>query len=186
MTRDLTEHVAAEIVKQRLRPVLFYEGEFASGTSRAWTGYGEIEWNGHTWQGVGHFGGISAIEETGDIVATGFAVTLSGVPQDLLAIALADARQGKPGRVWLAFLDESGNVIADPYLSAAGRLDVPEIEEGAETATIRISYESRLIDLERPRVRRYTHEDQQIDYPGDKGFEYIPSLQDAQITWGRG
>jgi hypothetical protein len=33
------------------------------------------------------------------------------------------------------------------------------------------------------RVRRYTHEDQQIDAPGDKFFEFIPSLQDAQIPW---
>ena len=42
-----------------------------------------------------------------------------------------------------------------------------------------------LIDLNRSRVRRYTNEDQQIDYPTDVGFEYVQSLQDFEIKWGR-
>jgi len=184
--RDATAAFLAELAKRRLRPVIFYEGEFSTGTSRAWSGYGEKVWNGQTWQGVGHLGGISAIEETGDVKATGIVVQLTGVATENIALALGEARQGKPGKVWLGFLDEAGNVIVDPYLAFSGRLDVPEIEEGAETATVRISYESRLIDLERPRARRYTHEDQQIDFPGDKGFEFVPSLQDAQIVWGVG
>jgi hypothetical protein len=75
--------------------------------------------------------------------------------------------------------------VADPVLQFEGRLDVPAIEDGEDTATIAISYESELIDLERARERRYTPEDQAIDYPGDLGFAYVAALQDAQITWGR-
>ena len=33
--------------------------------------------------------------------------------------------------------------------------------------------------------RRYTDEDQQMDYPGDLGFQFVNGIQEAQIYWGR-
>ena len=42
----------------------------------------------------------------------------------------------------------------------------------------------RLIDLDRSRARRFTSEDQKIDYPDDKGLEMVASLQDTVIIWG--
>lgn len=185
MARDLTTALKNELTAPVLSPVIFYEGEFASGFVRLWSGYGDLLWNGQTWQGVGHLAGISPIQEDGQISAKGITVSLSGIPQSLIAVALSEARQGKPGKIWLGAMDSAGAVVVDPYLSFSGRLDVPEIDEGADTATITITYESRLIDLERPRERRYTANDQALDYPGDKGFDYIPSLQDKQIVWGR-
>ena len=40
-----------------------------------------------------------------------------------------------------------------------------------------------MIDLQRPKSRRYTKEDQQIDFPTDLGFDFVPELQDIQIIW---
>ncbi|HBN31649.1 MAG TPA: hypothetical protein DD416_10620, partial [Rhodobacteraceae bacterium] len=74
----------------------------------------------------------------------------------------------------------------DPVQAFSGRLDVPEIADDANTCTITISYESRLIDLNTARSWRYTHESQQSLYPGDRGFEYVTAIQDREITWGRG
>jgi hypothetical protein len=59
------------------------------------------------------------------------------------------------------------------------------IDEGPETATIAVGAESRLIDLQRPRVRRYTHESQKSRFPNDKGFEFVNDLQDKKFAWGR-
>ena len=81
------------------------------------------------------------------MVAGGTAVSLSGVPLDLVQLAIAEARQGLPGRLWLGLLTETGEIIADPVQAFSGRLDVPEIADDANTCTITISYESRLIDL---------------------------------------
>ena len=39
--------------------------------------------------------------------------------------------------------------------------------------------------IEKPRERRYTSEDQKLDHPDDRGFEYVPALQDMPIFWGR-
>jgi hypothetical protein len=71
-------------------------------------------------------------------------------------------------------------------MAFAGRLDVPTIMDGAERCEIQITYESRLIDLNRAREWRYTHESQQQISPGDRGFEYVAGLQEREIRWGLG
>jgi hypothetical protein len=64
-------------------------------------------------------------------------------------------------------------------------MDIMKIDEGPESATIVLSLENRLIALDRSKERRYTHEDQQLSFPGDKGFEFVPDLQDKEIIWGK-
>ena len=184
MARALTSGVVAEVTATSLRPILLFEGDFASGFVRFWTGYGTLTWNSNTWTGAGNLIGVSQVEETTEVAAKSLTVSLSGIPLANISLVLSNARQGRLGKIWLGVLDASGAVIADPYLAFTGRLDVPVIEDSGATATISVSYESRLIDLERPRGRRYTHEDQQIDYPTDLGFQYVSTLQDTQITWG--
>jgi hypothetical protein len=184
MARDLTAGVITQLQAASVEVGVLFEGEFASGWVRLWSGVGTLSWDGKSWSGVGTLLGISGIDETNEIRASGLTVSLSGVPSDLLSAALGDARSGKTGRVYLAFFS-GGSIVADPILQFEGRLDVPAIEDGPDTATISISYESELIDLERARERRYTPEDQAIDFPGDLGFDYVAALQDAQITWGR-
>lgn len=168
-----------------LRPAVFFKGEFANGDIHIWSGQGEITWGNEVWTGLGALIGFDAVEETTKIEATGTRVYLSGVPTDHVQLALAEARQGLGGWMWLGLLDEDGALIADPVQSFRGRLDVPDISDNAETCTIGITYESHLIDLTTPRELRYTDETQQILYPGDRGFEYVAGLQDKEIVWGR-
>lgn len=186
MSRDLTPDFAAALGSRDLRPVIFFEGTFASGIVRLWSGLGEIGWAGESWSGAGALLGLGAIEETSEVVAGGTSVSLSGIPPDLVQMAIGEARQGQPGRVWLGLLTAEGQIIADPVLAFAGRLDVPEITDDAESCRITISYESRLIDLNTARSWRYTHESQQALHPGDLGFEYVSAIQDREVTWGRG
>lgn len=185
MSRDLTVAAQAALAAGNVQPIVLYEGEFSAGTLRLWTGLGTVSWNGQNWLGAGQLLGMSSIQETTEVRAAGVTVSLSGMPGTLISLVLAQARQGKAGRVYLGLLDSAGAIIADPYQAFVGRLDVPEIVDAGEVCTISISYESRLIDLERPRERRYTAEDQGIDYPLDRGFDYVPALQDAVIVWGR-
>lgn len=186
MARDLAAGLLAEVTAASLRPALFYEGVFASGTVRLWSGVGSITWNSQTWTGAGNLIGVSQITETVDARAVGIVAQLAGMSTEIVQLALAQSRQGAAGKVWIGAIDAAGAVVADPFLAFSGRLDVPSIEDGGDSATIQISYESRLVDLERPRERRYTDEDQRIDYPSDQGFAFVPYLQDAEFLWGRG
>jgi hypothetical protein len=186
MTRNATVDYLTALSSGELYPAIFFEGAFASGWVRIWTGSHDITWDDKLWTGAGALIGLGALEETSDVVASGTSVSLSGVPLDLISLAIEEARQGSPGRIWLALLTPAREVIANPVQAFSGRLDVPEISEDGSTCTITISYESRLIDLNTPRNWRYTHESQQILFPGDRGFEHVTAIQDREITWGRG
>jgi len=183
MSRDLTAGALTETAAAALRPVVFYEGEYVSGTLRLWSGVGSIDWNGHTWTGAGSLLGIAEVTETADLKAAGWSVSLSGVSTALIAVAMAEAQLGQDGLMWFGFIDAAGAVVVDPYLAFQGRLDVPVIEDGGETCTIAIQYESRLVDLERPRLRRWTAEDAKIDYPDEAGFDYVPGLPQQVLRW---
>lgn len=184
MSRDLTTDLANEIVKSVIRPALFVYAQFNSGPVRVWTGIGSISWDGHNWLGVGRLLGISVIEESSDLTATSFSLSLSSVPSDMLSIVLTEIRQGYPCKVWLAMLDSNGTVIDAPYQAMAGRIDAGTIAEGVETSVASITVENQLVDFNRPRDRRFTNQDQQKDFPGDPGFEYVPQVQSWNGAWG--
>jgi hypothetical protein len=80
-------------------------------------------------------------------------------------------------------MDEN-HLLADPYLLRAGRMDYCNISVSGEDTRITAQYEDRLIDLQKPRERRYTDQDQRNEYPTDGGFRFVTSLQDKQLIWG--
>lgn len=174
-----------QLSADKIKPLLFLQMQFTDGPSFMWSGLGNISWNGHIWVGLGDLGTISAIEESSEIKATNVTFTLSGIPHDLIQHALGQVRQGNPVQLWFGALGDNNNVLADPLQIFAGRMDVPMIDEGAQTGTISITVENRLIDLNRSRERRYTDQDQQIDHPGDLGFQYVQLIQNWNGTWGK-
>ena len=187
MARDIPSLVSTESQKQSVEPALFVELQWASGTVRLWSGIGSKTFGGNTFTGVGTFGGVSPVSESSDGRADGVTLTLSGVPSETIAAVLTDNYQNRPGKIWLGFLDTAGAIVAtDPYLLFSGKMDVATIQESGTTATISVTLENRMIILQQASGRRYTHEDQQIDYPGDLGFEYVAALgQERAVNWGQ-
>ena len=185
MSRTITAPTQAELAAPQLAPVLFVELDFESGFVRMWSGVGPIDWNGRTWTGGGELLEISQIDETRSIEATSAAITLSGVPSTLVSIAYADFSQGRPARIWLGVLNvTTGAVLADPVQIFAGRMDTISDADSGDTATINVSVESNLADLDRIRARYFTDQDQQRIFSGDRSLRYIPSMQDRPVTWG--
>lgn len=183
--RALTAGMLAAIATGTVKPIILVEAEFAGGTVRLFTGYGSIGWNGETWTGDGGLLRISNVQEVSEIQAVNFTLSLNGQVSALASIALDQVRRGLPGTVWLGLLNDGGALIADPYLCFRGRADKPDIVPDPNEAVIAVAYESRLIVATKTKARRYTSEDQKIDYPADLGFDYVPSLQDAVFTWGQ-
>lgn len=171
------------ITSASLQPAIFVEAYFATGPIRVWTGFGSISWNGHTWQGLGTLGSISVIEEGSNVEAKGITLTLSGFDATLLADVLGEFQLGLSVTIWLGMFS-SGSIISTPIVSWAGRMDQPTIDVDGQTATISINCESRLIDMNVSVLRRYTNDDQQIDYPGDRGMEFVASLIERTLYFG--
>lgn len=166
-----------------LQPFLAVDLDFDSGNVRMWNGYGDLVIDGESYIGAGTLLAISSIEETGEIAARGVTMTLSGISSEIISVALAENYQNRAARIYIGSLAEDGS--ASSYQLFGGRLDVMTIEESGETATVSATAESRLIDLERPRARRYTSEDQKSLYPGDLGLDYVNDLQDKTLDWGK-
>jgi len=303
--------------------VLLVEIETDSLPIRAWTGSGDLVFEGNTFSGVGQFGSVSEIEETTEIAARGMQFGLSGIPSSLLSSALQDMRQGRTAKLWMGIvknrildnyipngffeldisdwtdistapaditwnssfkamninetaaedaggtiqltgltigqeyflyfeIDDSGAngvdvavgttagngdlfinsgytnernkiiftptvtnpwvtfgasgtfsndtvtvgrivvlenlpvpLLDDPVLLWQGAVDSVTIVEGAESSSVNVSAENRLIRLENGNERRFTREDQQLFAGGDKGFDYVLGLQEKEIKWGR-
>mgnify|MGYP000900530386 FL=1 len=183
MPRSVTTAFGNAVAAGDVRPALLFEGLFDGGALRFWTGIGELSWNAHTWYGSGSLIGLEPVEEAAGTKSIGTRVVLTGVDATIISLALAEPYQGRVVNVYFAPLNSSGAVIADPDLLFSGRADVMQIDDTGATATIGISVESMLIDVQRPRPRRYEPQDQKLYYPTDKGFDYVPTLQDKVIKW---
>jgi hypothetical protein len=150
-----------------------------------WNGIGDLAYGGNTYTGTGDLLSISQITETADIQASGINVSLAGVKSSLIVIAKDHEYQGRPLIVSLGAFDASGSLIADPVIVFSGFMDTMTIAESGQYSTISIAVENKLIAFERAKVRRYTAEDQKIDHPTDKGFEFVTAIVQKEIIWGR-
>lgn len=155
---------------------------FASGAVRANGATVPLVINGNTYAGLGLLGGISQIEEVADLQSAGLRLTLAGIPRDVVALALAEPYQGRPATVWEVFLDGATGQVVDAVIVFRGRMDQMNVRLG-EAATIEVTLEDRLTDMDRPNLRRFTDEDQQRTYPGDRGFEFVPATVEREIIW---
>lgn len=184
MARDLSSGMQTQVTAPVLRPVIFAEIHNDGDTLYLWTGDRDISWNGQTWTGMGLIIGALVIPESSQIRADGVNLVLSGIPSDLLSAALTELRQGKPVKIYFGAMNVDGTVVADPYASFIGRADQVTIQDSGSTGTIQLSVENRLIDLQRPRQRRYEPEDQKAEYPDDLGFDFVPELQAINLSYG--
>ena len=185
MSRALTSGAVAATTATAVKPILLAELDFSSGFVRCWTGVGTLSWGGNSWLGTGDFGGVSAPEEAGDLRATSITFSMSGIPNALVTSVLGEHYRGRSAKLWWAFLDASNAIVADPFLIFGGRMDTVAILRGGESATVTVTAESRLVDLQRARIRRFNDQDQQQLYPGDLGFQFIAAIQNLTLVWGQ-
>jgi len=185
MSRSLTSAMQSAVTADLVRPITLVQCAFDSGNLNLWSGIGNLTVDSVDYVGAGTLLDISAINESSELQANGLTVALSGITEPLISKARDEDYQGRELKVLLGFMDEESNVIADPVIVFSGFMDTMTINDAGETATIQVTVENRLIEFERTRERRYTAEDQKIDYPDDKGLEFVAEMQEKEIVWGR-
>ena len=156
-----------------------------SGIIRLWSGIGDLVYAGDTYTGVGNLLSVRLAEESKEIAAKGVNVALNGINSTLIAKALDESYRGRTMAIYLFFMDDN-QVVLYPYAVFVGYINMMNIQDNGETSVISVDAESKLIDLQRPRERRYTSEDQKIDYPNDKGLDAVTWIQNQKIKWGSG
>lgn len=209
MSRDLLSSIVTNLEAAEVKPLFAVELYFDTQTIYMWTGLGDLVFGGNTYIGTGQFLEISELQETAEIAAKGATITLSGIPSELISLAISEPYQGRKCKIYFGLLDanqqfltlEDGSYLLNEDGSRidvtagdkdalsevfSGYIDQMSIEEGADTSVMIMNVESRLIDLERQRIFRYTDQNQKIRYPNDRGLEFVEDLQDKQFNWGRG
>tara|TARA_S200002703_G_C3757928_1_gene233256 strand:+ start:399 stop:1085 length:687 start_codon:yes stop_codon:yes gene_type:complete len=206
-TRDLPEQLVESLDDSVFYPFFAVELLFdGDETLRLWTGVGTLVFQGLSWFGTGSLLQIDSVEETSEISAKGASVTFSGVPSEVLSLALSEPYQGRKANIYFGnftgakLLQENSSYILlqdgskielsskqSPTLIEifSGYMDQMTIEETGQTSTVELTIENKLVDLERARVARFTSEHQKSIYPQDRGLDFIEGLQDKDIVWGR-
>lgn len=181
MSRDITTSVLNALDDDVVSPFFAVDLILDSGPLYLWSGYGNLVIGSKTYLGAGAILNISSVSETTEMEAKGATISVSGIPTSFLSLALQEPYQGRECRIYFGMTSSPSNYVE----VFSGELDQMNIEESAETAVISVTAENVLIRLERPVVRRFTNEDQKSRFPNDKGLEYVASLQDKDILWGR-
>ena len=189
MARDITSAFNTAITNQVVKPIIALELDFSDGILRLWNGYGNLTMtaggSSQTFTGQGDMLGVTEVEETSTLSMSGVTLTLAGIRSSLISTALGANYTNRNGSIYLGLFDTSNNVIADVYTLFKGKMDVANIQEGADTSIVSLAIESRMVQFDLPLNRMYTLEDQQVDFPNDVGLEFIPDLQDKEIVWGK-
>lgn len=207
MSRDVTQTTLDLLDDSVIYPFFAVELLFdGDQTLRLWTGVGTLVYQGVSWVGTGSLLQIDTIEETSEIAAKGATVTLSGVPSEVLSLALSEPYQGRQAKIYFGtfqpygqlqqedaayiLLQDGGKILLEDRKTDlteifAGYMDQMNIEENTEASTIQLTIENKLIDLERPRTARFTSAYQKSIYPNDLGLDFVEDLQTKELYWGK-
>lgn len=180
MSRTIPSALITALAQSSVRPYYAVEMMFDSGAVRFWTGYGERTIEGNTYLGTGSLLTISGLEEVGDLSAKSATISLSGVPSEIVSLALQEPYQNRICRI--LFGEQS---VSDAVEMFSGPMNQMPIEDSAESSIISLTVDSRMVLLKRAVIRRYNHESHTSRYPGDTFFSYVADLQDRQVVWGR-
>ena len=207
MSRTLSTAVSDSLDDDVVYPFFAVELLFdGDEVLRMWTGFGTLVYDSVSWYGAGNLLGVSNVEETSEIAAKGATLTLTAVPSEIISLALTQPYQGRVCNIYFGMfsrgslqqegseayiLMEDGSKIMLELRETGlteiftGYMDQMIIEEGPDSSTIQLAVENRLVDLERARPARYTSAYQKSKYPTDLGFDFVESLQDQKLVWGR-
>ena len=216
MSRELTSQTVLSLDDDVIHPFFAVEMNFDSDdVLRLWTGVGTLVFEGVSWTGAGTLLGISAVEETTETAARGADINITGLPSEVLSLALSTPYQGRTCKIYFGVLTKDSSILKEDsnfvllesggktssestpigYGNASfneifcGYMDQMNINEGADTGTVQVKVENKLIDLERARVARYTSEYQRsrniAGASDDAGFDFVATMQDQKLAWGR-
>lgn len=184
MTWFATSANETESLKTHYVMFLAVDFAFVGAPQRYWSGTGPLFINGYEFIGAGELVSVSSAEERTTLGGERKTYQLSGVNPALVSETEIDRSFGRSVTEYFGFLNtETRQLLAAPEINWEGRIDAVRRQDGS-VPVIQVDAEHRLVLLEQCDDWRYTHEHQQEFFPGDKGFNQVPTLESITILWG--
>lgn len=167
---------------------------------RLWTGYGDLtidlDPNGsagyahaehnQVYSGVGDLLAVSEITENSDLGARGITLTLASTADNEFLTTLRDRQyQGKPVEVFIGMLHPDTGSTRGLMNMFSGFADQMIFSQQPNQVLVTLTAESRLIRLSKSANRYLTKEDQAMEFPDDKGLDFVYDLKEKKVLWGR-
>jgi len=158
--------------------------EFDNGTLRLTNHMKDIGYDGNTFNSVGTILSVSSVNENTDLGISGLTASLSGLDSVIVSRMQGTEIQGAPVNARLFILSQQSNVIHS-HLYFKGVIDNMTYTQGKDSVTITLNCENFLVRFGDRVNRRYTAADQKIQYPNDKGLEFVEDIAEKVVIWGR-
>lgn len=184
--RNASAAVLTELGSTSNAPFHLFQVLWDSGTVYLTDSATEISWGGQTYTALGSMLGFGNIEESAGLQATGVDLTLSGVPTSLVSSFMTEDFIDRHVKIYKGFFDANGAVIADPILIFEGLMDAPDFVEAVEdnSTVITIPASNQWMAFDKVNGRMTNTNSQARYFSGDKGFNFVPGLNEKIITWG--
>ena len=187
MARGLTSAVKTELATQRIRPIYlidigFPTPIFLTNCSFPITSY--VSGSSQTYSNSSHLLQITNVVESNLPVRNSLKVVLSGVDQTFISIVLGTSVIGDVVRIYRGFLDDSNDVIADPFLLYYGTIDEYDVVDNTSECKISLIVTSHWGQFDKIGGRTTSNNSQQKFFSGDKGMEFA-ALSISDIKWGK-
>ncbi len=168
---------------QSVVPVIFADLDIPGDRLRLNDSNTTLDWGGFTWLGAGPFGGLEAIEEGQDLIAQPVKLILSGVDTNIITDAMTTQYQGRAITIYVVPLNPETLALTDaPEEVWSGFMDVMkgEVDHGQGRIVLTCEHWLR-VD---PAASRYTDEQQQALFAGDRFFQFTHEIPNFVGKWG--
>ena len=188
MARGLSSDVKTEMATGNISPVHLIHLNFATPLYLTDCGFdltSSISGSSRTYTASGHILNVGNTQESSEPIKNSLNLTLSGVDQTYISIALNENIINDTVQIYRGFLNSSNALIDDPFLLFSGFVDEYSIEDDTNQALIGLNITSHWGNFEKVSGRRSSDNSQKRFFSSDKGFEFS-ALTVQDIRWGRG
>lgn len=152
---------------------------------RVWTGHGDLEIDGETFVGIGHYGLVTTTGGSIGGAAEGSELLLSGVDPEALDLVDVSAYRRAPVIIWRLIFNSAGTTLLGANIHRRGRLDqLPREDTAGGMASIKAMVEGAARGAGRGLVRQRTDSDQRLAEGTDGAFKHVSFAGEKKLNLG--
>lgn len=185
MTRGLSASMLTEIQKPTVR--MAHLLKIQTSTPILLTNhYRNLAFNSENYLANGDLLNVPIIRENLNIKSNIVSFVLTSANQSYLSQFLTENPTNSKVTLWIAFIDSTSTIVADPIEIFAGYVDDWECKEDStsQRSSISVNAASIWVDFEKVAGRKTNSSSQNIYFPTDSGFEFSSQIV-KDLKWGK-